>query len=499
MTSARSSTSTTSLRDLLNDAVFVGRENIVASHCSHQPAQCSEGSVLAVGLGDDDSDLEGIQCAMSQGVSGLLTDRLLPYAVPQCLVPDVRVAYAKLSHALAGRPCDDLLTVGVMGTHGKTTSSLLIAAMLKRLGGRVGYRTSIGTSDGVDNHVRMNADPMACELAAWLRETKGNQSPAAVIEHSDRMLIDRSSSGLEYDVIVMPNLRISQKLSPLEMRGMETAILRSFDQLKRHGIVIYNADDARLNHWIRKSGIPAISYGLDADADIRGKRMDREIGFQSMMVSAGNSLMPLQSPLIGDHHARHLLAAVATGYAFGLELHEIIGGVERMSKIPGRMQSVSCGQDFSVYVDQADQPDRLAVALHAMVRHHSGPILCVAEIPETEDAAIRAAYGRVLERSASKVILTQNRRPCENGQAAMWEVLDGFENPAAVQLIPNRAIAIELAIRSARSGDQLLLAGWGANSWTSGQSNQVQSDFEISTKLIRRWGTSNEAATAAIR
>ncbi len=64
------------------------------------------------------------------------------------------------------------------------------------------------------------------------------------------------------------------------------------DQLKKHGLVIYNADDARLNQWIEKHRIPAIGYGLDADAEVRGKRLSREIGHQSLMVSAGHQLMP---------------------------------------------------------------------------------------------------------------------------------------------------------------------------------------------------------------
>ena len=480
------SKASTSLRDLFRDAVFIGSENIVTSHCSWQPNHCNEGSVLAIGLDDEVVENECIQSALAQGIGGLLTDRLLPYSTPQCLVPDVRSAYATLTHELAGRPCDDLLTVGVMGTHGKTTTSLLIAAMLKRLGGRVAYRTSIGTSDGKDNHVRLSQDPMACELSKWLQDACGNQCPAAVIEHSDRMLIQRATSGLEYDVIVMPGLRPSQRLSNLEMRGLETAILRALDQLKNHGIVIYNADDARLNQWIQKSKIPAIGYGLDADAEVRGKRMDREIGFQSLMVSAGNSLMPLNSPLIGDHQARHLLAAVATGYAFGLELHEVIGGVERMTKIPGRLQPVTCGQEFSVYVDQADQADRLAVALHAMARHNPAPITCVAEVPEAINSESRAAFGRVLERSAQKVILTQSRSTCQSGQSSMWEVLDGCERPAAVQLVPNRAAAIELALRSAQSSDQVLLAGWGSNSWTSGNSREIRSDVDCASEILRK-------------
>lgn len=485
-----------SLRSILDGAVFVGAEDILAMDCQFRPAACGQRSVLVYGLDAHELDPVAVDQAIEQGAVGIITERLLPYSIPQCLVPDARHAFATLSHAMAGSPTKDMLSIGVMGTHGKTTTSLLISAMLKQLGGRVGYRTTLGVSNGVQHRSNAYCDPNSNELSRWLKSSLSKDCPAVILELTDRMLTKRSASGLEFDVLVLPSLRLSQRVSHLEMRAVETAMLRACDQLKKHGLIIYNADDARLNQWIQRLGLPAIGYGLDADADVRGKRMQQDHGFQSLMVSAGNSLMPMNTPLIGDHNARHMLAAVATGYAFGLELHEVIGGVERMSRIPGRMQSVQCGQDFPVYVDSADHADRIAVSLHALSRHGNGsPIVCVAEVPEHANGDSRAAFGRVLERSASKVILTQSRRPASSGQALMWEVLDGCERPAAIQLVPNRAAAIELALRSASPGEQVLLAGWGADKWTSGNDRTPRCDWDVAEQVLR--ATPQELSKAA--
>ncbi len=123
------------------------------------------------------------------------------------------------------------------------------------------------------------------------------------------------------------------------------------------------------------------------------------------------------------------------------------------------MQSIVCGQEFSVYVDLADQADRLAVSLHALAPL-GGKVICVAEVPDCATAEQRAAYGRVLSRAASRVLLTQSRLTNVRGQKLMWEVLDGCDKPAAVDLVSDRATAIELALRSAQPGDQIVLAGW---------------------------------------
>jgi UDP-N-acetylmuramoyl-L-alanyl-D-glutamate--2,6-diaminopimelate ligase len=475
-----------SLRSLLPESVFVGATDLRLGDVQRHAHRCRKGSLLVAGLDSQELSEEQVQLAMQRGAQGILAERLLPFPVAQCLVPDVRTAYATVCHALAGNPSEELLTVGVVGTHGKTTLSLLLSSMLKSVGGRVGYSTSLGAHDGQRAARRPVAHPTPRRLSRWMRSTVGAGAPGAVVEISERMLLERRCEGITFDVLVVPSLRPSQRgASNLAPNLWQEGLERLCGQLKPHGLILYNTDDAKAYQWMEQSKVPGISYGLDADADVRGRRLNSAPGELSMMVTAGCQLMPLTSKLIGDHSARHLLGAIATGYAFGLELHEIIGGVERLQKIPGRMQRVMVGQEIPVTIDLADQPDRLAVALHGLAQQHQGPIHCVAEVPHDATAEVRAAYGRVLERSASQIYLTQSRRPGQAGQRATWEVLDGCKRPAAIHLVPNRRCAIELAIRSAADGDQVLLAGWGADRWTSGQDRQPQSDQSVAEAVLR--------------
>jgi UDP-N-acetylmuramoyl-L-alanyl-D-glutamate--2,6-diaminopimelate ligase len=205
-------------------------------------------------------------------------------------------------------------------------------------------------------------------------------------------------------------------------------------------------------------------------------------GEQSMMVMAGKCVAPITSKLIGDHNARHMLAAAAVGYSFGLELFETTRGIERLQRIPGRMQRVQANAPCQIYVDAADQADRLAVALHAIAKHGT-PVTCVAEVPDAATPEQLAAYGRVLERAASRVILTQSRRSVRYGQKAVWQVLDGCEYPASIQIVPNRKSAIELALRQAGAGEAVLLCGWGNGSWTNDHATKPMNDYEVAMEL----------------
>lgn len=472
-----------SLKQLFPNAQFVGANDITCQGCDSHPESPMQDWVFAAGITPWTQPDRDVVSAINHGAVAILTDQLLPSAVPQCIVPDVRDAYARLAMATAAKPCDKMLVIGVAGTHGKTSAALAIASMLKQIGKSVAYYTSLGGSDGAHSGLSCEADADAMMLAEWLRSSAENGVPAAVIEISDEMLRSHAGIAIEYDVLVITSMRKCQRSDTLQARCTENAMVGMTHQLKSHGVVVYNADDARLNRWIARHQPAAISYGLDAVADVSGRRMRSALGEQSMMVTAGKCVSPLTSKLLGDHNARHLLAAITVGYSFGLELYETVHGVERLQRIPGRMQRVMSDAPFQVYVDVADQADRLAVALHAIAKSGT-PVTCVAEVPDVATPEQLAAFGRVLERASSRVILTQSRRSVRFGQKAVWQVLDGCEYPAAVQVVPNRQTAIELAFRSAQPGEAVLLCGWGHSSWTSDQVRKPCNDYEVATECL---------------
>ena len=482
---SRNSHTTVSLRKFFPSAQIVGADDIQCGVCLANADRQTDDCVFAIGLDAESDPARETVDAINRGATAILTEQFLPSSVPQCIVPDVREAYARLCHALADKPSEKLLTIAVVGTHGKTTAALMVASMMKKIGGRVAYYTSLGACDGKDAGLVAHSDADAGQLTQWLESSVENKTPAAIIELTDDMLRSHSASGIEFDVILFTGLRKSQRIDSLQARGIENAVHRIVGQLKQHGIVVYNADDARLNRWIERHQPHSISYGLDAVADVQGKRLNSLPGEQLLMVSAGNCVSPVTSSLLGDHNARHMLGATAVGFAFGLELFEIVQGIERLNKIPGRLQRVPNYVSGPIYVDSADQADRLAVALHALSKN-GNPIICVAEVPEAATPEQLASYGRVLERSASSVILTQSRQSTPRGQKSTWQVLDGCEYPSSIQIVPNRETAIELAIRSAGLGDQILLAGWGANRWTTGQVKDLKNDMDCATTILAR-------------
>lgn len=426
--------------------------------------------------------------AVSAGASLVICERYLPISVPQCIVEDSRQAWGELCHALAGQPTEDLITIAILGTHGKTTLNLLISSMMKTIGGKVAYRNTLATSDSATQVASQDGEvnnPPA--LAKWLVGAVRQGCPSAVVEIDSAMLYQRQTAGMQYDLILVTSMRVEVGSKGGNTEQLQQAMLRQFSQLKEHGVILFNADDAPLARWMESLAMPSMSYGIDADADIRARVIERESSEQTLMVSAGSTVMPLRSPMIGAHQARHLLAAVAAGYVCGLELSEIVGGVEKLQRIPGRLQAVSAGQEFGVYVDQADTAERLAVALHAVRQHSTGRVLCVMDVSVPASQSMLTAIGKVLERSAAEVCLTHIAGGTfKSVQNKAFALLDGFENPALPHVLPDRYRAIEWILQRAKPGDVILLAGCGDRVWSSKSHPESSHDWQVAGALLRK-------------
>jgi UDP-N-acetylmuramoyl-L-alanyl-D-glutamate--2,6-diaminopimelate ligase len=378
-----------------------------------------------------------------------------------------------------------MLTIGVIGTHGKTTTALFIAAMLKRIGGAVAYYTSLGSSDSTCCDRTTTRPPAAGKLAKWLGRAEQAGSPAAILELTPAMLQDRVTAGVRFDLIVLTGLRTGQhRASPGSRDGVQQLNVLA-DSLKDHGLVLYNADDAQAAAWAESSSAYCVSYGLDAAEHVRAKRLSRFRGEQQLLALAGNVIMPLTLKLEGDHIARAAMAAVATSWVLDFSLPDAIAGIEALESIPGRMQRLPQAVEVPVIIDACDSPDRVAVALHAMRQHSMGPATVVMDLGRRLDSQWRQRLGEVLDKGADKVVLTASEFSAEAAQSLAMDVLGGFRSPGRVQVIPDRGAAIRWAVDHTVTG-AILLAGCGTATWTERDGNETHDELTAKQAVARK-------------
>jgi UDP-N-acetylmuramoyl-L-alanyl-D-glutamate--2,6-diaminopimelate ligase len=171
--------------------------------------------------------------------------------------------------------------------------------------------------------------------------------------------------------------------------------------------------------------------------------------------------------------------------AYGIDLPEIARGLEAVDSLPGRMERVMCGQDFAVFVDAADSPDALRVSLRAARRAASGRVICVYGSHDEFDLTEYPAAGRVLGAMADVVTATHGY-PSDGSHRSCMELRAGFAEPRKARIVVDRTEAIAQALREARAGDAVLIAGMGHRAHTSSATDgELVNDCEIVRHLLR--------------
>jgi UDP-N-acetylmuramoyl-L-alanyl-D-glutamate--2,6-diaminopimelate ligase len=383
----------------------------------------------------------------------------LALPTPLYIVPDSREAYGRICHRLADSPSRHLCTVGVTGTNGKTTTSLLIASLLQAAGHPTGVLNSLVYDDTDRCQPAPQTTPPAPELAKWLSRMRDNGCSHAVVEASSRALADRTTAGLELDAAVLTNMRRDH----LDLHGSifnyRRAKARLFDHLKPGGFVVANADDPATRFLLRDVHHPVLTVGMRTEAELSATVVERHAGEQTFLLSAGNETAAVQTALFGDHHVYNCLAAAAVGLVLGIDLTTIARGLEAVTWIEGRMEPIVGGQPFGVYVDHAHTPDALAMTLKTLRQVTPGRVLCVLAADADGDPSQRPLLGRVLERGADVGMITGGGTCWQESLQTAHDILDGYDRPAKAHLLPDRAEAIRWLLGEAGPDDAVLIAG----------------------------------------
>jgi len=292
----------------------------------------------------------------------------------------------------------------------------------------------------------------------------GRRTRYAAVELSSHALDQQRCAGTLLDVAIVTNVTQDH----FDYHGTAARYLAAkagiLAMIKRGGMVVLNADDPLSVPLAAQ--VPATAqlttFGCDAAADVtaRNVRLSRE-GCRFLL---GHRLeeIEVRLPLIGRHNVANSLAAAAAGVHFGLSLSDIAAGLSAVEVVPGRLESIACGQDFGVYVDYAHTDDALSRSLAAIREITSGRVICVFGAGGDRDRAKRPLMGRAAAAAADVVVVTSDNPRSEDPRAIIDEVLRGCDvTQGQLHVEPDRARAIVWALQHAGPGDGVLLAGKG--------------------------------------
>ncbi len=424
-------------------AVFVARQGARVDGHRFVPDAVAAGAALVAGVRDD-APLESLK------------------GVPYLRVPDDRSAVARLAAAIHGHPSRHTRVIGVTGTDGKTTTSALLwwllsgaseAALASTAMTRLGTTAAAATGGFTT--------PEADVVQAFLAEANDHGMSHVVLESSSHGLALRRLDEVTYALAVWTNLSPEH----LDFHGDFAAYRDAKASLVRRAPhAILNRDDDAYGFFAAEAS-GSTSYGEHRSADWRLLSVRPEGGRLALRVGAPDGREhEAHLGMVGDFNAWNAVAALAAAAHEGTEIDAATERLATFPGVPGRMQVIQAGP-FAVVVDFAHTAPALAKALSATMPAGGRRIVVVGAAGE-RDPGKRAPLGVAAVTGADLAIFTEEDSRSEDVGAILQQLADGArtaggEEGRTFERIADRREAIGEAVRRARPGDVVLLAGKG--------------------------------------
>ena len=397
--------------------------------------------------------------AAARGAVASVVERSVAVSIPQLVVTNGRRAAALAADVVMGSPSRELLTFGVTGTNGKTTTALLI----RHLMGPDVPTAVIGTlglidAEGVRPGSERLTTPGPVQVAVWLRELADGGMSAVVIEASSHALAQHRLDAIAFDVVVFTNLSQDHLDYHADLSEYLAAKARLVDLASADATVVVNGSDPAWQR-LEPAGRTLRRYAIDGDADVRAVNLELDASGTRFTLLVGGEVRPVRSPLIGRFNVENALAATTAALAAGVPLDDIVGRLATAPQPKGRLEAVAAAP-FTVLIDFAHTPAGLESALSAVKPLTSGRLIVVFGAGGDRDRAKRRPMAEAVRRVADLIVLTSDNPRTEDPERILDDLAAGLAG-VNYRRIADRHAAIEAALRAARPGDTVVLTGKG--------------------------------------
>ncbi|MGQ9779760.1 MAG: UDP-N-acetylmuramoyl-L-alanyl-D-glutamate--2,6-diaminopimelate ligase [Bacillota bacterium] len=409
-----------------------------------------------------------LAAALTAGAVGAIVKRPVEGVPPEktvVIIPDIDAILPDLAARFYGHPASRLKLIGVTGTNGKTTSTYLIRNILQKAGYRVGL---IGT---VQNLIQdralpaVNTTPGVLELQWLLAEMAAAGCTHVVMEVSSHAIALGRTRGCRFVAGLFTN--ITQDHLDFHRTFAEYLRVKQsfFAGLPADAWAVINGDDPEAPGFLAATGARKLTYGLGAGNDLRAEEVELSMDGARFTAVTPKGRVAVRLHLTGRFNVYNTLGAMGIGLSLGIDLQDVVAGVEALTGVPGRFEMVSGGEGFGVVVDYAHTPDGLENVLRTARALTTGRLIVVFGCGGDRDRGKRPLMGKIAARYADLIFLTSDNPRSEDPLKIIAEieagVVEGGRSPGEYEVIPDRAQAIRAAVACAEAGDLVVIAGKG--------------------------------------
>lgn len=475
-----------SLRRTLGAVSFVDCGDLHVGEISCDSRSIRRGQLFVAIPGTTADGRYYVQQAVAAGAAAVLLEKPVSgLPVPQCIVPDVRAAWARLCLATHRIAADAVQMVGVTGTNGKTTTTWLLRSILEAAGHPTALLGTIEYHDGRESRPARLTTPDASELAEFIAHLVRIGTRHCVMEISSHAIVQRRCAALPLQVAAVTNVTQDHFDYHGNLENYIDAKSGIARLLKANQPLLYCLDDPGCRQLIQKvpAGTPMISFGTEScDAVLNATTREINGSVQRVEMRLQNASLTISTHLAGRHNVLNCLVAAGLAEQLGIDSASIIAGIERIVCVPGRMERIQAGQPFEVFVDYAHSPDGLRHCVRSVRELVPGKVICVFGAGGDRDRKKRPLMAQAAQ-AADIVIVTSDNPRSEKPSDIIGDILSGFDGTCRFESRVDRSEAIRLALSLAHPGDAVVVAGRGHESMQQIGTRQISFDDR---RVVRR-------------
>jgi UDP-N-acetylmuramoyl-L-alanyl-D-glutamate--2,6-diaminopimelate ligase len=419
--------------------------------------------------------------AMERGAAAVLSGRTVEGSFPLAVADDPRRAMALAAAHFRRLPASKLTMLGVTGTNGKTTVSYLVEEMARAAGRRTGLIGTVEWRVAGKSRPSSHTTPESIALQALLSEMVEAGVDVVAMEVSSHALAQSRVVGVRYRAAAFTQLTRDHLDYHATMEAYFEAKSKLFlEHLAAGGTAVIGVEDdwsQLLAERVGATGRTVWRYGIDGSSELRAENLSMSLaGFTAVWVTPLGRC-EVRSPLVGLHNVKNALAATGLALAAGIPLSAVVDALAESRGAPGRLEPVLDPAGRRIFVDYAHTDDALARVLDALnaLKNGGARIITVFGCGGDRDPGKRPLMGEAAARRSDLTIVTSDNPRTEEPAAIVRQIVPGVVAAGLAELSPDalpsgergfctlidRAEAIAAAVRAARPGDAVLIAGKG--------------------------------------
>ncbi len=421
----------------------------------------TEGSLFVAVSGFASDGNRFIPMAMQKGAALVVTAKKPQEDVPYVLVESDRLALALLGCNFYGHPAKSMTVIGVTGTNGKTSVTLLLKQVLEKcLGAKVGLIGTMENLIGSESIPTERTTPESFELQGLFARMRDAGCSHVVMEVSSHAVALERIGGVTFDIAAFTNLTEDH----LDFhKTMDAYCDAKAELFRRCAKAVINMDDSYSDRIHAAVSCPVLTSSASGAADLTASGLELQSEGIRFTASCGSETETVELPIPGKFTVYNALTVLGIAHALGISLSDSAKALKTVQGVKGRIEVVPTpGMPYSVLIDYAHTPDGLENVISAVQGFCKGRVITVFGCGGDRDPMKRPIMGHIGVSLSDIGIITSDNPRTEEPAAIIRDILAGVkEEDGEYIVVEERREAIRYAMDIAKKDDIIILAGKG--------------------------------------